>query len=331
MYTLLKVGIPIITAITRLVETSRDKALIKALKQVLVTLNEGSQLSVGLARSPKVFSDFFVNLVKVGENTGHLDTIFLYLSDYVQLDVDTKKRMKAAFRYPKMVVFGFLVALIIVNIFVIPAFADMFNNFHGVLPLPTRILVSMSNNLQHYWYVAVGLAGIIMTGFQYYIKTPDGMIRWAKFKLRIPITGWIMQRITLTRFARLYAMVLRAGLTAAKGIVLVGESTDDPNLAQQIKSSSDLIARGNTIASSIEQTRFFPPLMIQMITLGEESGKIDALLDEVAEFYQRELMFDLARMSELIEPILLLIAGFFVLILALGVFLPMWEMASQIK
>ncbi len=331
MHILLKVGIPIITAITRLIETSRDKALIHALNQVLVALNEGSSLSAGLARSPKVFSGFFVNLVRIGENTGQLDMIFKYLADYVRLDLDTKKRIKTAFRYPKMVGMGLLVALLIVNTFVIPAFAKLFTQFHGVLPLPTRILVGTSDFFVNNWYFLIIAVVLLIAGFRHAIKTPAGILVWARFKLRMPLTGWILQRIIIVRFAKLYAMVLRAGLTAARGIELVGESTNDPFLTQKLKASSELVSRGNTIASAIEQTNFFPPLMIQMITLGEESGKIEVLLEDAANFYQGELTFDLDRMSEMIEPILLVIAGGFVLVLALGIFLPMWDMASQMR
>ena len=331
MYTLLKAGIPIITTVTRLTETARNKQLVDALKEVLVSLNQGRSLSVGLSKCPQVFSNFFINLVKVGENSGQLDQIFLYLAEYVELEVDTKKKIKSAFRYPKMVSIALLIALLIINTFVIPAFSALFKSFQGNLPIPTLILMATSNFILSYWYILIGSVVGGIAAFRYYVKTQTGMLKWAKFKLNIPIMGWIVQRITLTRFAKLFAMVLRAGLTAVEGIELVGASTNDAYFAQRIKMTSELIARGNTIASAITQTQLFPPLMVQMIALGEESGNIDTLLDEVAEFYQREIAYDLAHLSETIEPILLVVVGGIVLMLALGVFLPMWNMASQFK
>lgn len=331
MYTLLKAGIPLITTVTRLSETTRNKQLVNALNDILLTLNQGRSLSTGLSLCPKVFSSFFVNLVKVGESSGQLDKIFLYLAEYVELEVETKKKIKTAFRYPKMVSFAILIALLVINTFVIPAFSQLFKSFQGNLPLPTLILMATSDFIISYWYIMISGVLIITFAFRYWVKTPTGMVLWAQFKLKIPIMGWIVHRITLTRFAKLFAMVLRAGLTAVEGIELVGASTDDAYFAQRIKMTSELIARGNTIAGAIAQTQLFPPLMIQMIALGEESGNIDTLLDEVADFYQRELIYDLAHLSEAIEPILLVFIAGIVLVLALGVFLPMWNMASQFK
>lgn len=331
MHTLLKAGIPIITTITRLTETTRNKELSVALNTVLETLNKGRSLSIGLSQCPDVFSDFFINLVKVGENSGQLDQVFLYLADYVELEVDTRKKMKGAFRYPKMVSIALLIAVLVINTFVIPAFSQLFSSFQGTLPLPTRILVATSNFILSYWYIMLGIVGGGVLTFRYVVNTPQGRINWAKYKLRIPVMGWIAQRITLTRFAKLFAMVLRAGLTSVEGIALVGASTNDAYFAQQITKTSELIARGNTIAGAITQTKLFPPLMIQMIALGEESGNIDTLLDEVADYYQREVSYDIEHLSQTIEPILLVAVGCIVMMLALGVFLPMWNMASQYK
>lgn len=331
MYSLLKAGIPIITTVTRLTETTRHKQLVEALEQVLATLNQGQSLSAGLAKSPKVFSEFFINLVRVGESSGKLDVIFLHLAEYIELEIDTKNKIKSAFRYPKMVGIALLIALLIINTFVVPAFTDLFSSFQDTLPLPTLILMASSDFILNYWYIVIGVSMLGMFAFSYVIKTPRGRVKWAEFKLKIPIMGWIVHRITLARFAKLFAMVLRAGLTAVEGIELVGASTNDAYFSERIQITSELIARGNSIAGAIEQTKLFPPLMIQMVALGEESGNIDNLLDEVAEFYQRELVYDLAHLSEAIEPILLVVVGVMVLLLALGVFLPMWDMASRFK
>jgi MSHA biogenesis protein MshG len=331
MHTLLKAGIPIITTVTRLAETTKNPQLAVALYDVLLTLNKGRDLSVGMSKCPKVFSSFYVNLVKVGESSGQLDQVFLYLSEYVELEIETRNRIKTTFRYPKMVLIAILIALLIINTFVIPAFSQLFQSFQGKLPIPTLILMATSSFIIHYWYILIGGVPIIIGLFRYWTRTPYGEVKWAQLKYKIPIMGWILYRITLTRFAKLLAMVLRAGLTAVEGVELVGASTDDAYFSQRIKLTSELIGRGNTIAGAISKTQLFPPLMVQMIALGEESGNIDTLLDEVAEFYQRELIYDLAHLSEAIEPILLIVVGAIVLMLALGVFLPMWNMASQFK
>jgi MSHA biogenesis protein MshG len=331
MYSLLKAGIPIILTVTRLKETTKNKQLSTALDKVLQTLNQGNSLSSGLMKSPKIFSDFFTNLIKTGESSGDLDTIFLHLADYITLEMETKKKIKTAFRYPKMVSMALLAALLVINTFVVPAFSNLFSSFDSALPLPTRILVASSHFILNYWYVVLGGVIAISIAFHLWLKTLQGRIIWAQFKLKIPIMGWIVHRITLARFAKLFAMVLRAGLTAVEGINLVGGSTDDAYFSSKIKMTSDLITRGSSISGAMKQTQLFPPLMIQMIALGEESGNIDGLLEEVGDFYQRELEYDLDHLSEAIEPILLVAVGGMVLLLALGVFLPMWNMASQFK
>lgn len=328
MYAVLKAGIPIGIAVSRLAETTRNKPLKEALQRIISDLNQGRSLYIGMSQCPTVFSPFFINLIKVGETTGKLDEVFLHLSSYLELETDTTKKLKTALRYPIMVLVTMLVALIIINALVIPSFASMFASFNTELPLPTRILMATSNFLLSYWYVLLGGGVGAMFTFKIYIKTPQGELHWAQFLLKIPIVGWLIHRIILARFARLYALVLRAGLTAVDGIELVGASTDNAYVAKKIKSISNLVSRGNSISSAIAKTGLFPPLVVQMITLGEETGSIDSLLDNVADFYQREIEYDLVRLGDAIEPIMLIIMAIMVLILALGVFLPMWGLAS---
>lgn len=331
MYSLLKAGIPISVAVTKLAETSRNKTLVNALQQIVVTLNKGNSLHVAMAQFPNIFSDFFRNLITVGENTGDLDVMFLHLADYLSLEVDITKKIKTALRYPIMVLVAIVIALLVINVFVIPAFSKLYANMHGELPLPTQILLSTSNFIMSYWYIMLGIILLTAICIRRYIRTPEGAITWGRLQLKIPIIGWLIQRMLLTRFARLLALVLRAGITAVEGIQMVGASTNNAYMAQKIKGVTDLIARGNTIASAIEKTKLFPPLVIQMILLGEESGTIDTLLDEVADYYQREINYDIVRLSDAIEPIMLIIIGGMVLVLALGIFLPMWNLANLVK
>lgn len=331
LYTLLKAGIPMISTISKLVETTQNKTLQKALTIVLDKLNDGQSLSVGLTESPQIFIPFFINLVRVGEHTGKLEAVLLHLIEYLELEEDTRNKIKGAYRYPKMVCFALLTALFIISTFVIPAFSQLFTSFNQELPIPTQILIITSNFIIQYWYLLIGgLIGAYLL-FRYVVHTSWGAIEWSKLQLHIPIMGWIIHRIILARFAKLFAMVLRTGFTAVEGLELVSASTNNAFFAAKIKEIAELIRQGYTIAGAITQSKLFSPLVIQIITVGEESGNLDILLDEVAEFYQRELIYDIAHLSQLIEPILLVVVGIFVLILALGVFLPMWDMASRFK
>lgn len=331
MYTILKAGVPIGIGVARIAETTRDKLLALTLQKVLINLNQGRSLHQTLVQYPNIFSAFFVNLVKVGETTGKLDQVFLYLAEYIELEVETKKKIKSALRYPILVVTAGIVALIIINIFVIPAFANLFASFQGTLPLPTRMLIATSHFFTHYWYILLLAVVIAVVLFSSYIHSPNGRIVWARVLLKIPIIGWLIHRAILARFTRLYALALRAGISAVEGIEMVGESSGNAYISQKIGVVAGLVARGNSIASSISQTQLFPPLVTQMIALGEETGTIENLLDDVADFYQREVDYDLARLSDAIEPILLVVMAGLILILALGVFLPMWDLASQMK
>lgn len=331
LYTLLKAGIPMISTISKLVETTKNKTLQKALTIVLDKLNDGQSLSVGLTESPQIFIPFFINLIRVGEHTGKLEAVLLHLIEYLELEEDTRNKIKGAYRYPKMVCFALLIALFIISTLVIPAFSQLFTSFNQELPIPTQILIVTSNFIIQYWYFLIGGLICAYLIFRYVVHTSWGAVEWSKLQLHIPIMGWIIHRIILARFAKLFAMVLRTGFTAVEGLELVGASTNNAFFAEKIKEIAELIRQGYTIAGAITQSKLFSPLVIQMITVGEESGNLDTLLDEVAEFYQRELTYDIAHLSQLIEPILLVVVGIFVLILALGVFLPMWDMASRFK
>jgi MSHA biogenesis protein MshG len=331
MYSLLRAGIPIITVIKRLRETTRNTTFADVLKQIELTLNKGSSLYVAMSQFPHIFSDFFLNLVIVGENTGNLENIFLHIADYLELEGDITKKVKTALRYPIMVVVAILIALLIINVFVIPAFGKLYASMHGILPLPTRVLLATSNFIISYWYLLVGTTVLATYGIRSYVKSPKGALQWGRLVLKIPVIGWLIHRILLARFARLLSLVLRAGIPAVDGIQMVGASTNNVYVSEKIAGVTELIVRGNTISSAIEKTQLFPPLVIQMIMLGEEGGTIDRLLDEVADYYQREIDYDIVRLSDAIEPILLVVIGGMVLILALGVFLPMWNLASLVK
>lgn len=331
MYSLTKAGIPIITAVSKLAETTRDKYLQKILSNVIEDLNRGRMLYLAFSQHPEVFTPFFVNLINVGENTGRLDEVFMHLANYLELQIDTKNKIKSALRYPVMVLAASFIALMIINVFVIPVFSKMFANFQGTLPLPTRMLIASSNFILSYWYILLFIAMIGLFLLRRYIKTPQGAIAWSELQLRIPIIGNLVERIIYVRFARLYALVLRSGITAVNGLELVAGTLGNPYVEQKVKSVADVIVRGNTIGQALTKAQFFSPLVIQMVVIGEESGNIDGMLDEAADYYQREVNYDLLRLSDAIEPILLVIMAAMVLVLALGVFLPMWDMASQMQ
>lgn len=331
MYTLMKSGVPIIRSITSLADSTRNITLAEALHDVVGDLESGRELSNALSRHPKIFTNLYVSIIQVGENTGRLDEAFQQIAEYQELEKDTRERIKTAMRYPVIVISAIAVAIGIINLFVIPAFAKVYAGFHAELPWATKFLIATSNFAVAYWpYI---LAGLILAGvgINMYLNTEEGRYKWHKYKLRIPIIGSIVNRSLLARFARSFAMATRAGVPLIQTMTVVARAADNDYLAERILQMRNGIERGDTLTRTAAATGMFTPLVLQMMAVGEETGAIDELLQEVAEYYEREVDYDLKNLSSAIEPILLLAIGIMVLILALGVFLPMWDLAAAAR
>lgn len=328
MYTLMHAGVPIIRSITGLADTTRNLVLKDALQNVRSEIEAGHELSTALAQYPDIFSSLFVSMVQVGENTGNLDDVFIQISGYLEREKNTRDQIKAAMRYPTFVLIAITIAMFIINIFVIPTFAKVFAGFKAELPLPTRILLGISEFTVNYWYVIAGIMLITFFSIRYYIKTEKGHWQWDRFITRIPIIGSIIMRATLARFARSFAMALTAGVPLVTGLALVSRAVDNAYVGGHIADMRNGIERGDTLTRTATATDMFTPLVIQMLTVGEETGNVDEMLIEVADFYDREVDYDVKNLTSAIEPILIVFIGIMVLVLALGVFLPMWDLAG---
>jgi MSHA biogenesis protein MshG len=328
MYALLKAGVSITASLVRLSETTDNKTLKRVLLDVAEGISAGKTLANAMGEYPNTFPPVMLSVIDAGENSGRLDLGFLQLSKYLELESQTRKRIKAALRYPTIVIITVLGALMVINFMVVPAFSSLFASFGAELPLPTRILISVSNFLLNYWLwlLLVALGGYL--SWRYYVATEAGKILKGYLALRLPIVGKILHRIILARFARTFTMILRAGVPIIKGIELAANSIGNLYMQQEFLKMQADIAAGVSLSKAAAKTKLFSSLVLQMLTVGEETGQIDDMLENVAEFYERETEYDLSRLSSMIEPIVLGILGIMVLILALGVFLPMWSMAS---
>jgi MSHA biogenesis protein MshG len=331
MYTLLKAGVPILQALRGLRESTQNPALAKVIGSISEGLDAGMELSGALKRHPDVFSTLFVNLIQVGENTGSLPAAFLQLSAYQEREKDTRERIKQALRYPTMVLFAITVAMFIINLFVIPAFAKIYAGFKTELPWATKILIATSNFTVSYWHFILVAMVLAVFGIRLYVKTTEGRYRWHRLKLKLPLVGDIIFRSTLARFSRALAITLKAGVPLVQGMTIISRAVDNDYVGERITQMRDGIERGETITRTAASTGLFPPLVLQMISVGEETGAVDDLLLEVAEYYEREVEYDLKNLSSAIEPVLIVIIGVMVLILALGVFLPMWDLARAAR
>lgn len=331
MYTLMRAGVPIIRAITGLADTTRNQVLQNTLHQIRTEIEGGHELSVALAQHPDIFSHLFVSMVQVGENTGNLDDVFIQISGYLEREKNTRDQIKAAMRYPMFVIIAIAIAMFIINMWVIPTFAKVFAGFGAELPLPTRILLSISEFTVDYWYVILGILLITFFSIRHYIQTEKGHWQWDRFLTRIPIIGSIVMRATLARFARSFSMSLSAGVPLVTGLTLVSRAVDNVFVGGHIADMRNGVERGDTLTRTAAATEMFTPLVIQMLTVGEETGNVDDMLKEVADFYDREVDYDVKNLTSAIEPILIVFIGIMVLVLALGVFLPMWDLAGAAK
>ncbi|MBB6522357.1 type II secretion system F family protein [Pseudoteredinibacter isoporae] len=328
MYTISRSGIPLIKAIRGLASTTKQRSLEKVLLSIVEQLESGSSLANALRRHPTVFDNMFVSMVDAGENSGQLEQTFKQIAEYIQQDIDNRKRVSAALRYPSFVVIALSIAIAVVNIKVIPAFAEMYQKFNAQLPWSTKLLIGMSDIFVHYWpHILAVIAGLVLV-LRQHLKTDIGKRQWGRLKLRLPIIGSIIQQASMARYARGLALMLRSGVPINQSLGLVAAAMDNLHLSEQVLQIRRSVERGDSLLQAHGGVGIFTPLVLQMIAVGEESGRVEELLDEVALFYEEEVDYDLKRLSAKIEPIMIVVMAAFVMVLALGIFLPMWDMLS---
>jgi MSHA biogenesis protein MshG len=331
MHTLLKAGVPISRALAGLQESSQNPTLNRVVGEVRERLEAGHELSLGMRAHPKVFTPFIVNMVRVGELTGRLDEVFLRLYEFIVFEKKMSDDIAKAMRYPMIVISALAIAMFIVNIFVIPAFGTMFASFKTQLPLMTRILIGVSNVFVAYWpFILVGLVAAVF-GFRAYVRTPAGRYGWDWLKLRLPLVGPLILKATLAKFARSFALAGKSGVPIQQALTLVADVVGNAYLEARILHMREGIERGESILRNAVSAGVFDAVVLQMVAVGEETGEMDTLMAEIADMYEREVSVEVEGLTAKAEPILLVLMGVLVLILALGVFLPMWDMVSAAR
>jgi MSHA biogenesis protein MshG len=328
MYTLLKSGVPIMRALAGLQESSRNPIFTAMLQDLRESLDSGRELSAAMRRHPKIFSPFYLSMVQVGEMTGMLDQTFMRLYEHLEFEKDMKERIKSAVRYPVFVVIAMAIAIVIVNIFVIPAFAKVFEGFHAELPLMTRILMGFSGFMVNSWPVLLALLIGAVVAFRAWVDTADGKYKWDRYKFHIPIAGRIILKATLARFARSLALSFKSGIPIVQGLNSVALVVDNEFMRGRVEQMRDGVERGESILRTAAATGVFNPTVLQMIAVGEETGDMDGLMFEIAGMYEREVEYEIKTLSANIEPIMIVLLGGLVLVLALGIFLPMWDLGK---
>lgn len=328
LYTMAKSGVPIIRGLTLIASSTRNKIFADTLRKIIADLESGQTLSAAFSHHTHIFSPLFINIIRVGEETGNLDGALERLYQYLDTDKITIEKIKSALFYPTTVLIAIVLAITVLMAKVIPKFAAIFEKFNLDLPLQTRIIIGASNFIADYWWLITGVLIGLFFGIRRYINTDEGRYKWHQYKLRLPKIGDILLRATLARFSRSFAMCSSAGVPILSGLTITSKAVNNDYMEKKIGSMRNDIERGETLTRSARATDLFTPLVLQMLEVGEETGRIDEMMQEVAEFYEREVAYDVDNISKIIEPVMTVAMGIMVLILAMGVFLPMWDMVK---
>lgn len=331
MAIMLRAGVPMLPSLMTLQEGVKDPVLRRVIQDIYTDVEKGNSFSQSVARHPKVFTNLFLSTVRSGEAIGELDTILERLADILEKDYQTRSKVKAALRYPIFATGAMVVAFLIATMFIIPRFKSLFDSFATELPLPTRILLGTSDILLNYWYLVAFMALGVAVGIYYHYRTALGRLFWDGLMLRVPIFGEFIRNSIFSRFARMLGLMLKSGVNILQALELIADIVGNRLVADSILRIKEQVAQGDSLANQMRQEGLFPLLLIQIVHVGEESGKVDDLLLQIAGFYDDELEVMTKNMETLIEPIFIVMLAGFVMIMALGIFLPMWNMFSVIQ
>ncbi len=328
LVTLLKAGVPLLSALEALSEQTDNPVMREVIGKIYIDIESGISLSEALAKHPTVFEDMYVNSIRAGEMGGALDDVLLRLADLIEYDRETRSRIKSAMRYPIIVVVSLIVAVIALMMLVVPKFIDMFTQMNIELPLPTRILIAIYEAMSNYWYIGIALIALMIIAFKLWVKTANGRLIWDNVKLKLPIFGPLLMKSYMSRFTRMFETLNRSGLPILQTLEIVSRTVGNAAIGREIEKATIGIRRGDGIAMPLKQSKLFPPMVVRMIAIGEQSGSLDEMLHNISEHYEMEVEYAVKGLTSMIEPILTVGLGVIVLFLALAIFLPMWDMTK---
>jgi len=331
MSTLVKAGVAIVAALEACKEQTNNEVLKKILGSIITDVEGGSSFSSALSRHPECFDELYVNMMRSGEAAGILETVLDRIADLGEYQEEIKAKIKTATRYPLLVVVALAVGFTIVVTFVIPRFASMFSQFKTQLPFPTRVMIGLNYTIKHYWYLIIMAAGGTIYGFFSYIKTSSGRAIWDRVKIKIPIFGPLIVKSAMSRFARVTSILTKSGLPILQVLELTAKTVGNTVISSAIDTIRTSVNEGKGMTEPMKANKLFPPIVVQMVAVGEETGKLDELLFKVSEYYDKQVDYTIKNLGILIEPILLLVLGCGVLFMALAIFLPMWDMMSLFR
>jgi MSHA biogenesis protein MshG len=330
MATLLKAGVPILRSLRGLQESATNPRFGIVLGNLRQQLESGRELSGSMQREPTVFSGYMISMVRVGEVTGRLPEIFLGLFAQLGFERESREQVRSALRYPMFVIGVAFAAILAVNVFVIPAFAKVYRSLHAELPIMTRILIATSDFTVAWWPAILAILALAGTGIYMGLRTRRGQEIRDGLILRLPIVGPLVHKASLARFTKSFGLALSSGVPVVDALQVALETTDNLILSARIQTMRAAAERGESLVRAARSTGVFTPTILQMIGVGEETGALGEMMGEIADFYQKDVEFAVRGLSAKIEPILIMVLGVIVLVIALGVFLPMWDLSRAV-
>ena len=329
--TMINSGLALIRALSILSEQTENKTLAGICGEVRLDVEKGASLSQALARHPKAFNRLFIAMVKAGETGGSLDNTLLQLADIIEKQVELKRKIKSAMTYPVAVLCLVLLICSAMLIFVVPTFKSLFSSLGGTLPLPTRLLIGASSLTKKFAPLIVLFDVGLVIMFKRWLRTDGGRARWDAFKLRVPIFGKLVHKTAMTRFARTFAVLLRSGVPILESLEITSETVNNTVVSRVVKDVQDAVRQGETIHGPLSKHPIFPPMVTQMLAVGEETGMVDVMLEKVADFYDQEVEATVDALTSLLEPLLIVVLGGAVGGMVVALYMPMFKIIELVK
>jgi type IV pilus assembly protein PilC len=329
--TMVNSGLPILRALSILADQSSNKELARVLGEVRLDVEQGASLSTAMAKHPKVFNDLYISMVRSGETGGSLDDVLMRLADLIENEVKLRGKIKSAMTYPIAVVCLVVLIMTAMLLFIVPQFKSIFDQLGGSLPLPTRVLLAASDAFKKLWYLVI--AGIFAGRFFFkrWKRTPAGREAIDRTKLRVPVFGSLFHKTALSRFSSTLAMLMHSGVPILQALDIVSDTVNNKIISKAVIDVQSSVRDGESMAKPLARHRVFPPMVVQMLAVGEETGQVDVMLEKVATFYDQEVEAAVDALTSLIEPLLIAVIGGMVGSAVVALYMPMFNIIKLIK
>jgi len=328
--TMINAGLPLVQALDILATQSENPALKDVTRQVVFDVESGNTVADALRKQPRAFSELYVNMVAAGEAGGILDTILMRLAVFMEKNDALIRKVKGAMIYPGVIMSVAAIAITILLVFVIPTFASMFASANIPLPLPTRIVIGLSHALKTYWWVLVGGVFLIVTAIRKYYATNDGKLQIDRLLLKAPVLGDVLRKSAVSRFTRTLGTLISSGVSILDGLEITAKTSGNRVIQDAIMESRASIAGGETIAAPLKKSQVFPPMVISMIAVGEQTGGLDEMLSKIADFYDEEVDAAVSGLLALMEPVMIVFLGVVVGGMVIAMYLPIFDMVNAV-